>query len=59
MRNVKLFNLGAFQMKKFKSKSEQSAAEFAIDLPHLRANADYDVNGTFKGKKVDGKGNAE
>ena len=59
LRNVKLYNLGSFQVKKFKSKSDQSAAEFALDVPSIRANTDYSVNGSFKGKKVDGNGNAE
>ncbi|XP_065212354.1 uncharacterized protein LOC135839984 [Planococcus citri] len=59
LRNVKLYNLGSFQVKKFKSKSEMSSAEFAVDVPSIRANTDYNVNGTFKGKKVDGSGNAD
>lgn len=46
-------------MKKFKSISEQNTAEFAFEVPSVRATGNYDINGSFKGKKVNGKGDSE
>lgn len=59
LKNIKLFNLGSFQVKKFKSTSSKSTAEFTIAVPSVKAKSSYEINGSVAGKKVEGKGDAE
>ena len=59
MSNVKIYNLGALKIKKFKSTSEKNMVEFALGIPFVRLKGNYDVDGTFQKKKVHGKGDSE